>query len=73
MKAMEELKGETFEDQNEDGQSAELGGTSRAGGSSAAKAEKGVVKCFTDYTINGPTLEEVFMNVARESGIAGVV
>ena len=26
-----------------------------------------------DYTINGPTLEEVFMNVAREKGIAGGV
>jgi len=24
-----------------------------------------------DYTVQGPTLEEVFMNVARESGVAG--
>src|SRR4051812_3993333 len=30
-------------------------------------------KVISDYTINGPTLEEVFMNVARENGHAGGV
>jgi len=38
--------------------------------SSRNSHEEGVLE---DYTINGPTLEEVFMNVARETGIAGGV
>lgn len=41
------------------------------GGGSAQESEK--VRFLSDYTITGPTLEEVFMNVARESGIAGGV
>lgn len=71
---MEELKGEKMEQEvAEEETDIGLGGSSRAAGGSAAQAEKKALVCFTDYTINGPTLEEVFMNVARESGIAGEV
>ena len=43
------------------------------GSGSAAGPMKGGRKVLMDYTITGPTLEEVFMNVARESGVAGGV
>jgi ATP-binding cassette, subfamily A (ABC1), member 3 len=75
MSIMEELKGEKIEieDDEEDVTSRAGGSGAKAGGSSVAQVEKRSMKCFTDYTINGPTLEEVFMNVARESGITGEV
>ena len=57
---MEELKGEVIEDE----------GSSTEGSAAAAHRNE---KVLQDYTINGPTLEEVFMNVARESGITGGV
>jgi ATP-binding cassette subfamily A (ABC1) protein 3 len=62
LKIMEELKGDVIEDEHE--------GASAAGGSARAT---GRVKVLQDYTINGPTLEEVFMNVARENGVVGGV
>lgn len=65
MKIMESLKGNVIEDEEETSGNA-------AGGSSAAAAEVRV-GVLQDYTITGPTLEEVFMNVARESGIAAGV
>ena len=65
MRIMESLKGNIIEDEEEASGNA-------AGGSSAAAAELRV-GVLQDYTIMGPTLEEVFMNVARESGIAGGV
>jgi ABC-type multidrug transport system ATPase subunit len=63
LRIMEELKGDIIEDEHDSGAGA-------AGGSS--RATRGV-RILQDYTINGPTLEEVFMNVARESGVAGGV
>ena len=63
MKVMESLKGNVIGD-------AEEGPGNAAGGSSVA-ANDGRATALQDYTITGPTLEEVFMNVARESGIAG--
>ena len=63
MKVMGYLKGERIEDE----ESAE-----DAAGSSAVAAE-GRERVLQDYTITGPTLEEVFMNVARTSGISGAV
>jgi hypothetical protein len=65
MKIMESLKGNVIEDEEETSGNA-------AGGSSAAAVEVRV-GVLQDYTITGPTLEEVFMNVARESGIAAGV
>lgn len=62
LRIMEELKGDFIED--------EEGSDGAAGGSTVAVGE---VRVLQDYTISGPTLEEVFMNVARESGIAGGV
>jgi ABC-type multidrug transport system ATPase subunit len=69
MKAMQELKGERVDKVKavEGG----TGGSSAAGGSSAVAESR--ARCFSDYTINGPTLEEVFMNVARDSGVTGDV
>jgi ATP-binding cassette, subfamily A (ABC1), member 3 len=55
MKAMEELKGEVV--QNDDG----------AGGSSAAAAAKVSSQILKDYTVTGPRLEEIFMNVVRRA------
>jgi ATP-binding cassette subfamily A (ABC1) protein 3 len=63
MKIMEELKGDLLEEQQE--------GASKAGGS--ASHAPGRLVILQDYTIDGPTLEEVFMNVARESGVSGCV
>lgn len=72
MRVMEELKGEKLEKDVVD--ETQVGGSAAgAGGSSAAQMEKGTMRYFSDYTINEPTLEEVFMNVARESGVAGDV
>ncbi|KAH8672020.1 hypothetical protein BGZ60DRAFT_449736 [Tricladium varicosporioides] len=59
MRVMEELKGDVVAEEE-----------SATGGSAAAS---GGVRVISDYTIAGPTLEEVFMNVARESGAAGGV
>jgi ATP-binding cassette subfamily A (ABC1) protein 3 len=61
MKVMESLKGNIIEDE-------EATAGSAVGGSSTAAGERSV-RVLQDYTITGPTLEEVFMNVARESGI----
>ncbi|RFU29987.1 hypothetical protein B7463_g6379, partial [Scytalidium lignicola] len=66
MKAMEELKGEDIVP------SPRTGGNSRGGGS-AAGAQEVRIQVLREYTVTGPTLEEVFMNVARESGTAGGV
>jgi hypothetical protein len=66
MRVMEELKG------NDVGEEMVAAGSAgRAGGSSRAKGH--VMRVLKDYTITGPTLEEVFMNVAKESGTAGAV
>jgi ATP-binding cassette subfamily A (ABC1) protein 3 len=35
--------------------------------------KSGPRKVIEDYTVTGPTLEEVFMNVAREAGTVGRV
>lgn len=56
LKTMEALKGDVIE---------EGGSDNSAGGSSQARAASGV-RVLQEYTVNGPTLEEVFMNVARE-------
>lgn len=40
----------------------------------ASRTSKRIDKVIEEYTINGPTLEEVFMNVARDTGhFSGVV
>jgi ATP-binding cassette, subfamily A (ABC1), member 3 len=67
MRVMEGLKGDDVREQ-EEGQ-----GGAAEGSGSAAGPMKGGRKVLMDYTITGPTLEEVFMNVARESGVAGGV
>ena len=58
MKTMEGLRGDAVEE-NE-------GAAGVCGGRSGAAREEMVV-LISDYTITGPTLEEVFMNVAREA------
>ncbi len=65
MRVMESLKGNLIENE----------GTSNEqdAGRSASVGDDRRVRVLQDYTINGPTLEEVFMNVARESGVAGGV
>ena len=65
MRIMEGLKGDPIEDEED----AKAGA---AAGSSAAQTQTSR-RYLSDYTITGPTLEEVFMNVARESGITGGV
>ena len=57
MKIMEILKGNAIGEQ----------GSHAVGGSSGAMMG---IKVLQDYTVNGPTLEEVFINVSRESGTA---
>ena len=64
MRIMESLKGDVVEDEETEGNAA---------GGSSAVAEDGRLRILQDYTITGPTLEEVFMNVARERGITGGV
>jgi ABC-type multidrug transport system ATPase subunit len=59
MRIMERLKGEN------------LGKKDVGAGSARVKGHRR--RIFQDYTITGPTLEEVFMNVARESRTAGGV
>jgi ATP-binding cassette subfamily A (ABC1) protein 3 len=68
MRAMEGLKGVVVEEEGEEQGDGEAG---NVGGSAAVKS--GPRKVIEDYTITGPTLEEVFMNVAREAGTAGGV
>jgi ATP-binding cassette subfamily A (ABC1) protein 3 len=68
MRIMEGLKGDVIEDEEEEEGTVKTGGA--VGGISAAQ-ERINVRILQDYTITGPTLEEVFMNVARESGAAG--
>ncbi|KAH9219755.1 putative ABC transporter A family member 4 [Leptodontidium sp. 2 PMI_412] len=72
MRVMEELMGDVISDEEEEENvqsgSGSAGGAA-AGGSSAAVS----VKVIQAYTVTGPTLEEVFMNVAREAGQAGGV
>ena len=70
MRIMEGLKG----DEVRGAEDAERE-SSTAGGSAAAtaQAQSRSKRVLTDYVINGPTLEEVFMNVAREAGAAGGV
>jgi hypothetical protein len=70
MRIMEGLKGDIIEDEEEEGAGGAGAGAGTVGGSSAVQ-ERTDVRVLKDYTITGPTLEEVFMNVARESGTAG--
>ena len=69
MRVMEKLKGGSIVEEVEKTESSGAGGSSAGG----AGQEKVSQRLFSDYTINGPTLEEIFMNVARESGVAGGV
>jgi ATP-binding cassette subfamily A (ABC1) protein 3 len=69
MRIMEGLKGDVIEDE-EEGSGGAGTGAGAVRGSSAAQ-ERTNVRVLQDYTITGPTLEEVFMNVARESGTTG--
>lgn len=66
MKTMEGFKGESALSEEESRVGASAGAV---GGSSMAK--NGGRRLFQNYTVTGPTLEEVFMNVAREAGTAG--
>jgi ATP-binding cassette subfamily A (ABC1) protein 3 len=61
LKTMERLRGNDVQEDHQGG----LG----AGGGSSVITGLGVIG---DYTVNRPTLEEVFMNVARESNVTGV-
>ncbi|TVY46029.1 ABC transporter A family member [Lachnellula subtilissima] len=58
MKIMEGLKGDVVEDEG------------HVEGSATGGRE--TERFIQDYTIQGPTLEEVFMNVARENGDVGI-
>lgn len=58
MRVMEELKGDVVEEEG--------------GVEGSAAGERETEMYIEDYTIQGPTLEEVFMNVARENGDVGV-
>ncbi|KAH8805682.1 ABC transporter-like protein [Xylogone sp. PMI_703] len=66
MKAMEELKGEDILPTPKSGDSSH-------GNGGSAGAQEFRIRVLQEYTVTGPTLEEVFMNVARESGTAGGV
>lgn len=61
MRVMEELKGESFAEEEDDSGAAAGGSGSAAVGGSAAQEVRGGKKVISDYTISGPTLEEVFM------------
>ena len=61
MTVMESLKGNVVEPEE-----AGSGSTAAGGASSAAIDAK--IRVLQDYTITGPTLEEVFMNVAKDTG-----
>ncbi|KFY06843.1 hypothetical protein V492_07693 [Pseudogymnoascus sp. VKM F-4246] len=65
MRIMEGLKGNVVRDQEQT--------TGNNEGSSSARNTQGGRKFLSDYTITGPTLEEVFMNVAKESAVSGEV
>ncbi|KAK2754389.1 hypothetical protein FQN54_007033 [Arachnomyces sp. PD_36] len=65
LRVMEELKGDPVTDGFNNG--------AGAGGSAGARTHGDYLRVFQDYTINGPTLEEVFMNVAKERGVRGGV
>lgn len=64
LKVLEELKGDPVEDARYNG--GATGGNSRS-------REQYSVRVLQDYTLNGPTLEEVFMNVAKEKVVRGGV
>jgi ATP-binding cassette, subfamily A (ABC1), member 3 len=66
MRIMEGLKGIVVGEE-------ERGEREHSGAGSAAQVNRGPKKVIEDYTVTGPTLEEVFMNVAREAGTAGGV
>jgi ATP-binding cassette, subfamily A (ABC1), member 3 len=68
MRVMEGLKGVVVEEEGEGAVGS--GGAGNVGGSQVRSGPKKVIQ---DYTVTGPTLEEVFMNVARDSGIVGGV
>ncbi|OBT78091.1 hypothetical protein VF21_02752 [Pseudogymnoascus sp. 05NY08] len=66
MRVMEGLKGKVVEDQ-------EQATRNGMGEGSSAGYNQGSRKLLSDYTITGPTLEEVFMNIAKESRVSGDV
>lgn len=66
MRIMEGLKGNVVEGQ-------EQATRNNVGEGSSTGYNKGSRKLLRDYTITGPTLEEVFMNIAKESGVSGGV
>ncbi|PVH73589.1 hypothetical protein DL98DRAFT_50306, partial [Cadophora sp. DSE1049] len=72
MQVMEELMGDAIveEEEGQGGSAGAGGAAAAAGASSAAVTSRKVIQA---YTVTGPTLEEVFMNVAREAGQAGGV
>ncbi|OBT46282.1 hypothetical protein VE00_02364 [Pseudogymnoascus sp. WSF 3629] len=63
MRIMEGLKGNVVEDQ-------EQATRNDVGEGSSTGYNQGSRKLLSDYTITGPTLEEVFMNIAKESGVS---
>ncbi|KFX91055.1 hypothetical protein V490_06103 [Pseudogymnoascus sp. VKM F-3557] len=66
MRIMEGLKGNVVEDQ-------EQATRNDVGAGSSAGNNQGSRMLLSEYTITGPTLEEVFMNIAKESGVSGDV
>ncbi|KFY73144.1 hypothetical protein V499_06788 [Pseudogymnoascus sp. VKM F-103] len=66
MRIMEGLKGNVVEDQ-------EQATRTHVGEGSSTEYNQSSRKLLSDYTITGPTLEEVFMNVAKESRVSGDV
>lgn len=78
MTVMEGLKGSPIVDESTErdlGARAGAGGSSVVavgGSSSAAAAASARFRIIQDYTITPPTLEETFMNVAREAGGDGI-
>jgi ABC-type multidrug transport system ATPase subunit len=65
MRAMEGLMGVVVEEESHESEGPRVGGS--------AVMKSGPRKVIEDYTVTGPTLEEVFMNVAREAGTVGGV
>jgi ATP-binding cassette subfamily A (ABC1) protein 3 len=65
MRAMEGLMGVVVEEESHESEGPRVGGS--------AVMKSGPRKVIEDYTVTGPTLEEVFMNVAREAGTVGRV
>ena len=62
MKAMESMKVLNKDDEEEE---AEEEGAGREGG----RADEESRRVFESYTINGPTMEEVFMNVCQKARV----